>query len=145
MNVFSKNVLKIEYTMRIDRFSASKDNEWNSFSPTVLAFIVMIARGESKSERVTVNQHRSYIKIIKVLNNFMISFTSKDFTSSLTLESESVKCLAESYENILERVSNYKKVRQPFQIQSQRKGKYGEQMLHFFDDSVGLSQLLVIL
>ena len=126
MNVFSKNGLKIEYTMRMDRFSASKDNEWISFSPTVFAIIVTIARSESKSERITVNQHGSYIEIIKVLNNFMVSFTSKNLTSSLTLESESVECLVESYENILERVSNHKKVRQPFQRQNQRNNKSGE-------------------
>ena len=62
----------------------------------------------------------------------MVSSTSKKLTPSLTLESDIVKCLAESYENILERVSNYKKVRQPFQIQSQRKGKYGEQIMKLY-------------
>ena len=129
MNVFSKNGLKIDYTTRMDRFSASKDNEWISFSPTVFAIIVTIARSESKSERITVNQHGSYIEIIKVLNNFMVSFTSKNLTSSLTLESESVKCLAESYENILEKVSNHKKVRQPFQRQNQRNNKSGEWLM----------------
>ena len=129
MNVFSKNGLKIDYTTRMDRFSASKDNEWISFSPTVFAIIVTIARSESKSERITVNQHGSYIEIIKILNNFMVSFTSKNLTSSLTLESESVKCLAESYENILEKVSNHKKVRQPFQRQNQRNNKSGEWLM----------------
>ena len=129
MNVFSKNGLKIDYTTRMDRFSASKDNEWISFSPTVFAIIVTIARSESKSERITVNQHGSYIEIIKILNNFMLSFTSKNLTSSLTLESESVKCLAESYENILEKVSNHKKVRQPFQRQNQRNNKSGEWLM----------------
>ena len=117
----------------MDRFSASKENEWISFSPTVFAIIVTIARSESKSERITVNQHGSYIEIIKILNNFMLSFTSKNLTSSLTLESESVKCLAESYENILEKVSNHKKVRQPFrepfQRQNQRNNKSGEWLM----------------
>ena len=129
MNVFSKNGFKVEYTVRMDRFSASKENEWISFSPTVFAIIVTIARSESKTERITVNQHGSYIEIIKVLNNFMVSFTSKNLTSSLTLESESVKCLAESYENILEKVSNHKKVRQPFQRQNQRNNKSGEWLM----------------
>ena len=129
MNVFSKNGFKVDYTMRMDRFSASKENEWISFSPTVFAIIVTIARSESKSERITVNQHGSYIEIIKILNNFMLSFTSKNLTSSLTLESESVKCLAESYENILEKVSNHKKVRQPFQRQNQRNNKSGEWLM----------------
>ena len=129
MNVFSKNGFKVDYTMRMDRFSASKENEWISFSPTVFAIIVTIARSESKTERITVNQHGSYIEIIKVLNNFMVSFTSKNLTSSLTLESESVKCLAESYENILEKVSNHKKVRQPFQRQNQRNNKSGEWLM----------------
>ena len=110
----------------MDRFSASKENEWISFSPTVFAIIVTIARSESKSERITVNQHGSYIEIIKVLDNFMVSFTSKNLTSSLILESDIVKCLAQSYENILERVSNHKKVRQPFQRQNQRKNRSGE-------------------
>ena len=126
MNVFSKNGFKVEYTVRMDRFSASKENEWISFSPTVFAIIVTIARSESKSERITVNQHGSYIEIIKVLDNFMVSFTSKNLTSSLILESDIVKCLAQSYENILERVSNHKKVRQPFQRQNQRKNRSGE-------------------
>ena len=126
MNVFSKNGFKVEYTVRMDRFSASKENEWISFSPTVFAIIVTITRSESKSERITVNQHGSYIEIIKVLDNFMVSFTSKNLTSSLILESDIVKCLAQSYENILERVSNHKKVRQPFQRQNQRNNKSGE-------------------
>ena len=102
MNVFSKNGFKIEYTMRI------------SFSPTVFVVSVTIVRIDSKSKRIIVNQQGSYIEIIKVLDNFMVSFTSKSLTSSLTLESEIVKCLAESYENILESVSSHKKVKQPF-------------------------------
>ena len=126
MNVFSKNGFKVDYTVRMDRFSASKDNEWISFSPTVLAIIVTVARSESKSERITVNQHGSHIEIIKVLDNFMVSFTSKNLTSSLTLESDIVKCLAQSYENILESVSRHKKVRQPIQRQNQRKNRSGE-------------------
>ena len=123
MNVFSRNAFKIEYNKRMDSFSASKDNEWISFSPTVFAVIVAIARAESKSERIIVNQHGSHIEVVKDLDNFMIFFTSKNLTSSLTLESEIVKCLAEKYENILERVSNHKKVRQSLQRQNQRKNK----------------------
>ena len=105
MNVFSKNGLKIDYTVRLDRFSLSRGNEWVSLSPTVLASIVTVAQCKSESERIKVQQNGSFIEIIKLLDNFMVSFTSKNFTSSLTLESDVVKCLAQSYENILEEVS----------------------------------------
>ena len=92
----------------------------------MFAVIVVIARTESKSEKIIVNQHRSHIDVMKVLDNFMVSFTPKNLTSSLTLESDIVKCRAESYKNIFERVSNHKKVRQPLQRQNQRKNKSGE-------------------
>ena len=65
MNVFSKNGFKIEYTMRMDRFSASKDNECISFSPKMFAVIVAIARTETKSERTIVNQHGSHFEQLK--------------------------------------------------------------------------------
>ena len=76
--------------------------------------LAVIARTESKSERIIVYQHGSDIEVIKVLDNFVVFFTSKNLTSSLTLE------------NIFERVSNHRKVRQPFQRQNQKKNKSGE-------------------
>ena len=114
MNVFSENGFKIDYTMRMDRFSASKDNEWIKFSPTVFAVIVAIVRTKSKSRRIIVIQHGSHFEVIKVLDNFMISFTSKNLTSSLTLESDNVKCLAESYENIRREYPTIRKQDNPF-------------------------------
>ena len=86
MNVFSKIGLKIDYTTRMDKCSARKDNEWCSFSQTVLAVVVAIVRGQTRSERIIVHQHGSHIKVITVLGNFMNSFKSKDITSSLTID-----------------------------------------------------------
>ena len=126
MNVFSKNGLKIDYTTRMGRFSASKDNEWISFSPTVLAVVVAIARSRIRSERVIVNEEESRIEVIKVLGNFMISVKSKDTTSSLTIECDIVNSLVSSFNNIMEAVEKQNEVRKPIEKQNQRKNNTGE-------------------
>ena len=126
MNVFYKNGLKIEYTTRMGRFCASNDNECISFSPTVLAVVVAIARSETRSERVVVNEQGSHIGVIKVLGNFMISVTSKDSTSSLTIECDIVNSLVSSFNNIMEAVKKQNEVRKPIEKQNQKKNKFGE-------------------
>ena len=126
MNVFSKNGLKIDYTTRMGRFSASKDNEWISFSPTVLAVVVAIARSRIRSERVIVNEEESRIEVIKVLGNFMICVKSKDTTSSLTIECDIVNSLVSSFNNIMEAVEKQNEVRKPIEKQNQRKNNTGE-------------------
>ena len=62
MNLLSGNGFKIEYTMRMDRFSASRENEWFGFSLTVLTVIVTIACIESKSERIIVHNMNLILK-----------------------------------------------------------------------------------
>ena len=126
MNVFSKNGLKIDYTTRMGRFSASKDNEWISFSPTVLAVVVAIARSRIRSERVIVNEEESRIEVIKVLGNFMICVKSKDTTSSLTIECDIVNSLVSSFNNIMEAVKKQNEVSKPIEKQNQRKNNTGE-------------------
>ena len=126
MNVFSKNGLKIEYTVRMGRFSVSKDNEWISFSPTVLTVVVAIARTQTRSERVIVNEQECHIEVIKVLGNFMVSVKSKDTTSSLTIECDVVNSLASSFNNIMEAVKNQNEVRKPIEKPNQRNNKFGE-------------------
>ena len=126
MNVFSKNGLKIDYTTRMGRFSASKDNEWISFSPSVLAVVVAIARSRIRSERVIVNEEESRIEVIKVLGNFMICVKSKDTTSSLTIECDIVNSLVSSFNNIMEAVEKQNEVRKPIEKQNQRKNNTGE-------------------
>ena len=114
MNVFSKNGLKIDYT-----FSARKDDEWISFSPTVLAVVVAIARSKTRSERIIVHQNGSQSEVTKVLDNFMISFTSKEITSSLTIECEIVNSLVTSFDNIMETVNKQKEVKKPIEMKNQ--------------------------
>ena len=126
LNLFSKNGLRIDYTVRLDRFSLSRGNEWISLSPSVLAILVTVARCKSESEIIKIQQNGSFIEIIKLLDNFIVSFTNKNLTSSLVLESDVVKCLEQSYENILERVSNHKKVRQPVQRLKHKNVEPGE-------------------
>ena len=46
---------------RMDTFSASKPDEWISFSPTDLTVVVAIARSRIKSERIIVHQYGSHI------------------------------------------------------------------------------------
>ena len=108
------------------RFSASKDNEWISFSPTVLAVVVAIARSRIRSERVIVNEEESRIEVIKVLGNFMICVKSKDTTSSLTIECDIVNSLVSSFNNIMEAVEKQNEVRKPIEKQNQRKNNTGE-------------------
>ena len=74
----------------------------------MLAVIVTIARSQSKSERINVHQHGSHIEVVKVLDNFMISFTSKNITSSLTAECDIVNSLASNFINITELVKKLK-------------------------------------
>ena len=106
MNVFSMNGLKIDYTARMDRFSARKEDDWISFSPTVVAVAVAISHSQTRSEKIIVHQHGSHIEVIKVLGNFMISLTIEDITSPLTIECDIVNSLVSSFDNIMESVKN---------------------------------------
>ena len=108
------------------RFSAGKENEWISFSHTVLAVVVAIARSQTGSVRVIVNEQGSHIGVTKVLGSFMISVSSKDTTSSPTTECDIVNSLVSSFNNMMEAVKNQNEVRKPIQKQIQRKNKSGE-------------------
>ena len=98
------------------RFSARKDGLWIGFSPTVLTVVVFIARSQTRSKRVIVNEHGSY----------MISVTSKDTMSSLTIECDIVNSLVSIFNNIMEAVKKHNEVRKPIEKQNQRKNKSGE-------------------
>ena len=81
----------------------------------MLAAVVATSRSKTRSEGMIVHQNGSHIEVIKVSGNLMISFTSKDITSSGTIECDIVFSLIPSFNDIIETLNKQKEVRKPIQ------------------------------
>ena len=78
-----------------------------------------------KNEITIVRQHGSHIEVIKVLDNFMVSFTSKNFTISPIMECDIVNSLVSSFDNIMESVKKKLKTKRSQKTHSDTKSKEG--------------------
>ena len=102
MNVLTKDNVRVDFSYRLNRFSITKENEFLSLSPSSFQLLVTISRLETEYEQISVRQHGSKIEIIKLLNNFLITFMSKTITSSVSLPGYIVESISTNYENILD-------------------------------------------
>ena len=112
MNVYTRDNVRVDFSYRLNRFSITKENEFLSLSPSSFQLLVTISRLDTEYEQITVRQHGSKIEIIKLLNNFLITFMSKTITSSVSLPGHIMESISTNYENILDFVK-IQKIKHP--------------------------------
>ena len=84
----------------MDRYSLSKGNEWISLPPAVFAIIITIARSKIDHVRNAVNMNGLVIEVIKILDNFLIVYTSKTRSASIIIEGDVMSSVIEIYDDI---------------------------------------------
>ena len=117
MNVFSRNEVWIDYTVRLERFYLRAWKKSGIFlSPIVLTLGAIIMQCKPESVRPKVPEQESYTEIFKILWNSRISVMSESMPSLLRLLSDIV-CLVGSFEIILKSVVKPQIVKQLNQSQ----------------------------
>ena len=101
MNVFMKDGVRIDFNQKMNRFSITKDKEFLSISPTVFMLLVTLADSESDYERISIQQNGSLVEIIKLVNNYLLTFTCKSLSSSLILPGHILVLIAANYTNMI--------------------------------------------
>ena len=109
MNVFLKNGIKIDYSVRRDRFSLAQKNEWLSITPSVFALLVTTARYEIESNRVEVYNNGTCIEITNVLGNIKITNGTPGIATSVVIDAPTMRCLVMKFEEIIDLAVNCRK------------------------------------
>ena len=104
MNVLTTEGLKIDYSVHLDRFSIIVNNEWISISKTAFELLNAISFSKNEFERVVIQQSGSEIEIIKLLENYLLTFRSKTLTTNQVLTKTVMEILNENHDRIINAV-----------------------------------------
>ena len=85
MALFDFNGIKINYSSIMKRLSISKDTEWISLSTTSFNCWMAVIGGNEPYSEITIKQNNSTVNIIKLMNNFVLSFKGKNITSYIVI------------------------------------------------------------
>ena len=96
MNVLITEGIKIDYSVHLDRFSISANNEWISVSTTGFELLNAVSFSKNEFERFVIQQSGSEIEIIKLLENYLLTFRSKTLTTTQVLTRTVMKILNEN-------------------------------------------------
>ena len=101
MNLLSKEDVKVDYSVHLDRFSIIRNDEWLSISTTSFEVLHTLASTQFDFERVIIQQQGSEVEIIKLLSNYILTFKSKTVTTSLILTSNVMNTIKENFRHMM--------------------------------------------
>lgn len=111
MNVFSKHGVRIDYAARLNRFSISNGSGWISVTPSVFTIIQSLALDENEHVKCKVQLNGLRVEIIKVSNNYSISYASKSTQSSITIHGNVMSSIIQDYDTIMDATITRMKIR----------------------------------
>ena len=104
MNVLTTEGLKIDYSAHLDRLSIIVNNEWISVSITAFELLHVVSFSKQEFERIVIQQSGSELEILKLLENYLLTFRSKTLTTCQVLTSSVMKILNEHHDRIINAV-----------------------------------------
>lgn len=105
MNLLKFESFKIDYNSYIDRINVSKDNDWIGISPLVFSVWMTMLEVNSQFEKIIIKQDGSQIEIIKLLNNSLLTLTSKAFVTSVAVTDKEYEKIRSNIDIIKEKIS----------------------------------------
>ena len=98
MNIFKKDGVRIDFSSRLNRFSISQNTEWISLSPTTFHLLLCLLQTDSNYERVRIQQNGSEVEILKLNENYLLTFSSRSINSSINLKKSILESISTNYD-----------------------------------------------
>ena len=122
MNIYKKDGISIDFSVRLNRFSVSQNTEWISLSPTTFHLLLCLLQTDSNYERVKTLQKGSEVEILKLYENYLVTFTSRTINSSITLKKNILESISTNYDrNIIKKFNVYSHTTTPIQARKKKR------------------------
>ena len=95
---------KLDYNTEKKRIAIGTSKDWVSLSPSTLRVMLTCLSCEVDIFRVTCNQQSSYLEILRLYNNFLLTFksnSSKGFNTELCIPAGEARLIRNFESNIL--------------------------------------------
>ena len=103
VNVFTRDGVKIDFSSRFKRFSILFKKEWISISKTTLDLLRVVTKPDSDFENLSIRQNGSSIGIMKILDNFLITYKRNTaLPSSIVLSASVMGAIEENYDRMMD-------------------------------------------
>ena len=122
MNIFKKDGVRIDFSSRLNRFSISQNTEWISLSPTTFHLLLCLLQSDSNYEKVRVQQNGSEVEILKLNENYLLTFTSRSINSSINLKKSILESISTNYDrNSIKKMKDYSHITSPIQARKKKR------------------------
>ena len=122
MNIYKKDGISIDFSVRLNRFSVSQNTEWISLSPTTFHLLLCLLQTDSNYERVKTLQKGSEVEILKLYENYLVTFTSRTISSSITLKKNILESISTNYDrNIIKKFNVHPHTATPIQARKKKR------------------------
>ena len=144
MNVFKNGNIRIDYNSFMNRLSIMNATDWVSINQTVFNIFCSLIGTKSQYDRVTIIENTGNVEIVQLFGNFLISYTTKIFSSSVSFKDFEVMQIRDSIsminESIVSMQTNKKnrisKRVTSKTIASNNKRRLNQEIEIMFDDSI---------
>ena len=122
MNIFKKDGVRIDFSSRLNRFSISQNTEWISLSPTTFHLLLCLLQTDSNYERVRIQQNGSEVEILKLNENYLLTFSSRSINSSISLKKSILESISTNYDrNTIKKIKDYPHITSPIQARKKKR------------------------
>ena len=108
MNIFSKNIFKINFDSYLQRVSLQNETNLISISESSFRVLLALMNTEEKYNRLITEEGNVKVEITKILNNFRISTYNKIFFYWIFIDNQLTDIIKSSEKDITQKIDDYK-------------------------------------
>ena len=121
MNVYKNGSLRMDYNSFMNRISIINNNDWVSVSPSVFSIFCSLLDSKSTYDRVTIAENLGNLEIVHLFGNFILSYATKNFVSSVIIKENEVLNIKENIDTINTTIDEMRKMKSQYIKNKQHK------------------------
>ena len=108
MNVFNKNLFKINYNSYLSRISIQNQTDFINILESTFQILLSIIKNGEKFTKVVIEENNVLVEIIKLNGNLYIISTNKSYFYNVLIENEMTQVIKDNLNEINQKIDEIK-------------------------------------